>query len=415
VFIAYNRPVPSRSRRWIPVVLWVAAIYTTIPFVGVVLEWFVARWDPIFIGLAVATVLVGAAVVTLVVLTRRTQTPPLGNMLWIIGTTAVFVIWTFSLKQSPQEAVHFLEYGVLAIFLHRALRPSMPSDLVFIAAALIGALVGTVDEIIQWISSSRVWDWRDLALNGGASVLAQLILWRAVGSFGGRTDRRSVRIIIRLAAAQLVLLTLCLANTPARVARYAPFFPNTGHLTSSRNPMAEYGHRFSVPGLGSFTSRLSTAELEFEDRTRATDVAALVDQSRGQYGKFLDSWPVSEDPFTYEARVHLYSRDRNMAKARERNFTGSIAMEQLTTAWHENRLMEEFFSRTLEQSSFTWGPRFRRRIKSTHDADSQFRSAAGSHLITIASERTLRSALMLLVAVMIIADLFMSRSHGRRS
>jgi hypothetical protein len=288
----------------------------------------------------------------------------------------------------------------------------MQDALVFVAGALIGAMVGTVDEIIQWLSPSRYWDWRDLALNGGAGALTQVILWRMSAAATRRFDPASMRIVLRLASAHLVLLTLCLANTPARVARYAPWLPNSGHLTSSLNPMAEYGRRHIVPGIGIFNSRLSLEALRREDDTRSVEVAGLVDENRHSYGHFLDTWPVDRDPFTYEARVHLFARDRNLAKARAKKFRGATALEQLTVAWHENRLMETFFGRTLEESSYRWKPALRQQVDDAHDADSRFRSAAGSHLITIASEGTIRTVLILLVAGLIIAGRRLGQSTG---
>lgn len=393
-------------------IVWVVVIYTTIPFVRALREWYVARWDPVWIGVFVAVVLVAAGALALGALTRMTGAPRRGSAVWIIGVTLVFVVWTLSLRQSPEEAVHFLEYGLLAVLLHRALRPVMGDDLVFIAAMLVGALVGTVDEIIQWISPSRYWDWRDLLLNAGAGALAQIALWRIVPPSRHRWNRSSIRIVLRLAAAQLVLLTLCLANTPARVARYAPLLPNSRHLTSSLNPMAEYGDRHTIPGLGVFASRLTLEELRAQDSTRATEVAEVLDANRNSYGRFLDIWPVSDDPFTYEARVHLFARDRNLAKAGKHGFEGIQAAEQLTIVWYENRLMEEVFGSTLGASSYTWGPKLRQRIEGSHTPDPNFHSAAGSHLITIASERSLRVVLLLLVAVMIMADLRMGRSKS---
>ncbi len=399
----------SLWRRWLPVVLWVTVIYTTIPFVRVLREWYVARWDPVWIGLGVAVVLMAAGVVAVTLMRRMTGAVRRGNTVWIVGTTAVFVLWTLSLRRSPEEAVHFLEYGVLAVLLHRALRPTMGSDLVFIAAMLMGALIGTVDEIIQWVSPGRFWDWRDLLLNGGAGALAQVILWRVVSPSEHGWNLRSLQIVLRLTAAQLVLLTVCLANTPARVARYAPYLPASSHLTSSLNPIAEYGHRHTVPKLGVFNSRLTLDELRTEDRARATEVGPILDASRQSYGRFLDTWPVSEDPFTYEARVHLFARDRNLAKAREQGFAGALASEQITTAWYENRLVETFFSNTLHESSYQWNPQLRERIARSHAPNTDFHSAAGSHLITFASERALRIVLLLLVAVMIILDLRVGR------
>ena len=390
-------------------IVWVAVIYTSIPFVRGLREWYVARWDPAWIGLSVAMILTVSAVAILWSLSRGRQGLSRGNLLWIVGVTAVFVWWTHSLRRSPEEAVHFLEYGGLAVLLHRALRPRMSSDLVFIAAMLMGTLIGTVDEIIQWVSPSRFWDWRDLLLNGGAGALAQVILWRVVPPSLHRWDSRSLRIVLRLVAAQLILLSLCLANTPERVTRYVRHLPASSHLTSSLNPMAEYGFRYAVPDLGVFTSRLTLEELRTQDSTRATEVGSILDANRHSYGRFLDTWPVGEDPFTYEARVHLFARDRNIARARELGFAD--ASEQITTAWYENRLMEAFFGNTLKKSSYQWSPTLRERIAGSHAPNPDFHSAAGSHLITFASEKSLLTALLLLAAVMIMVDLRMSRSQ----
>ncbi len=402
-------------RRWIPVTLWVTVIYTTIGFVRVLREWFVERWDPVLIAWSVAGILIVAAGTTVIVLRRRALVIRPGAMLWLAGVTLVLVLWTFSLRRSPEEAVHFLEYGLLAILLHRALRPTMPDAFVFIAGALAGAFIGTMDEVIQWFSPSRFWDWRDIVLNTGAGAFIQFTLWRVLPLPSGETPSRSKRIILRLMVGQLLLLTICLANTPQRVARYGPGLPGFEHLTSPENPMAEYGHLHRVTGLGSFKSRIDLSELDRQDRDRASEVAALVDEARHKYGVFLKTWPAVEDPFTYEMRVHLFSRDRNIAKARKRGFIGGTACDQLTTSWHENRILENFFGRSLSQSTYTWPPKLRRQLESLRDPDFSFRSAAGSHLICFSSEMTLRLILLALVTVCVITDIRLRSSDRRRS
>jgi hypothetical protein len=399
----------SRARPWILVTLWVLVIYTTIPFVRALREWFVARWSPLLISWAVAAVIVVAAVVTLALLARRAGEFRPGALPWIIAVATVMVLWTFSLRRSPEEAVHFLEYGVLALLLHRALRPFIPDASVFVAGALLGALVGTVDEVIQWISPSRFWDWRDLVLNAGAGVLVQLALWRIAPPSAGSLEPRSLRIVFRCAAVQLVLLILCLANTPARVARYATHLPGFEHLTSSHNPMAEYGHRHVAPGIGVFKSRLTIDELLAQDQGRAEDVASILDSTRRSYGEFLDTWSVASDPFTYEARVHLFSRDRNFGKARQLGFEGMIAREHLSVSRFENLLVERYFGTVLEHSSYRWKPELRERVESGHDPDFVFRSAAGSHLITFASESRLRALMLVSLMLIIATDLALGR------
>ncbi|MEE4273636.1 MAG: VanZ family protein [Thermoanaerobaculales bacterium] len=398
-------------RRWLPVLAWVVVIYTTIPFVRGLREWFTGRWDAAFIAWLVAASLAAAALAAVLFVLRRPTRLRRGGVPWVIAVTVVLVAWTFHLRRSPEEAVHFIEYGILAFLIHRALRPAMPDALVFVAGALIGAVIGTLDEVIQWLVPDRFWDWRDLVLNAGAGGLVQLALWRIVPASGSPPAPASVRTVLRWSAALTLLLTLCLANTPRLVARYAPRLPGAAHLASSHNPMAEYGHRHVVTGLGSFKSRLDLDEIEAQDRTRSAEVAEVVDRYRHRYGEFLDTWPVAEDGFTYELRVHLFARDRNLAKARQRKFNGSAAQEHLDVAWRENEIVERFFGRTLAASSYRWKPQLRQRVAAMQDAPTDFRSAAGSHLITFASEGGLRVMLLGLVVGLVLADFALGRYH----
>jgi len=400
----------SLDRRWLAVVAWVAVIYTTIPSVRAVREWFIARWDASLIGWGVAAAVVVAAAVAAAGLGRRPGGLHWSDRLWIAGAAVLLLFWTYSLRRRPEEAVHLLEYGLLAVLLHRALRSSLRDTTVFVVGALIGALVGTVDEVIQWLSPSRTWDWRDLVLNGGAGALVQLALWRVLPSCAQPPQPRSWRPVLRLAATLTALLTLCLANTPQRVATWAPAV-GLPHLTSSLNPMAEYGLLHSAPGLGAFASRLTLAELAEQDRTRASEVAAVLEASRHSYGRFLDTWPVADDPFTYEARVHLFSRDRNLGKARKAGFEGAAARQQTTVAWFENQILERYFGHTLAASPYRWRTRQLTSVEAARDPDRRLTSAVGSHLITFATERQLRALLLIVIGLLLVADLALSRYH----
>ncbi|MCU0303955.1 MAG: VanZ family protein [Thermoanaerobaculales bacterium] len=398
-----------RNRQWLAVAVWVAVIYTAIPFVRVLRDAARARWDLGSVSLVVAALLAASAVGGAICLRRSGTGLRPGALGWLALVTLALVLWAYGLRRVPEESVHLVEYGALAVLLHRALRSSIPDPAVFAAAAIVGAMVGTVDEAIQWVVPSRTWDWRDVAINAGAGALVQLGLWRAVWMPVRRVSASSLRLLLRLAAAALLLVTLCLANTPARVARYAPRLPHAGHLTSTLNPMAEYGRRHLVPGIGAFASRLTLDELAENDRRRADEAAATVDAYLHRYGEFLDTWPVADDPFTYELRVHLFARDRNLAKAREAGATGSEAREHLSIAWSENLLIERFFSASLARSAYPWGETLRQRVDSTRDPDHRFVSAVGSHLITIAPEGALRVVLLAAVVGLLAID----RARGR--
>jgi hypothetical protein len=401
--------------RWLPVLLMVVVIYTTIPVVRRLREWFAALADPSLITWLVTAVIVAAAGAGWLLGRRGSRHRRPGSTLWIGAVCALLVAWTFTLRSSPEEAVHLIEYGGLAVLVHRALRPTVPDALVFVAGALLGSMVGTIDEIIQWLVPDRYWDWRDIALNAGAGALVQLVLWRVEPGPRSPVSVGSVRFVLRLAAVQAALIALCLANTPTRVAWYAPHLPGGATLLRSHNPMAEYGHRHTIDGLGVIFSRLTLSELAAQDAARGAEVGALVDEWRHRYGEFLDVWPYADDPFTYEFRVHLFARDRNLAKARERGFSGGAAVEQATVAWFENRVVGELFSSSFAHSSYRWPPRFERRVDSIRDPDHRFVSAAGSHLITVASEEVVVGCMVVLSASLLVASGLVGRYHRTRS
>ncbi|MGI9547143.1 MAG: VanZ family protein, partial [Flavobacteriaceae bacterium] len=77
---------------------------------------------------------------------------------------------------SPEERSHLIEYSVLAIFIHEALKErnrqkktvNRPGLIAFLAASLIGL----IDELIQLLIPARVFDPIDIFFNTFASFLA---------------------------------------------------------------------------------------------------------------------------------------------------------------------------------------------------------------------------------------------------
>ncbi|MFV2073106.1 MAG: VanZ family protein [Thermoanaerobaculales bacterium] len=400
--------------RWLPVLLWVAVIYTTIPFVRRLREFFVARWPGELIAYGVMAVVVAAAVAGLGFLWRRRRGIRVADALWLVGIATILVVWTRHLMGQPEEAVHFLEYGVLGVLLYRALRPRIPDATIFAAGALVGILVGTVDEVIQWVVPDRFWDFRDVALNGGASVLIQVALWRLASRATERVRRPSLRLLCRLAAVQILILTLCFSATPARTARLAERLPGLANPASGTDAICEYGHRHALDNLTVFRSRLTLAELEHADAARAPEVAAVLDASRHAYGDFLATVSPVDDPFAYEARVHLFARDRNLGEGRKLTEGTPARRERMTIAFRENLILESVFGTTLEHSSYRWPERQRARIEDEQDPKVGFVSKVGSHLITAVSENHLRALMLTLLAALLACDLALGRGTATR-
>ena len=405
----------SSVLRWLAVVAWIAVIYSTIPFVRNLREYFVARWPAELIGIGVILVVVAVGAAGLVLLWRRRPRLPVTDAALLLAIAAVLVIWTWRLMGQPEETVHFLEYGVLGVLLYRALSTHIHDGSVFAAGALIGILVGIFDEIIQWFVPGRYWDYRDTVLNGGASILIQIAISRLTPAPSLPISRRSLRRLCRLVGAVVMLLTLCLAATPKRVNRLTELIPALEELGSGDDPMCEYGYLHRFDGLTSFRSRLSLGDLAREDGSRAAEVAAVLDTTRNSYGDFLRRTSPAIDPFAYEARVRLFARDRSAAQARKLPPGSPAYRELMTTAFRENLILERVFGTTLAHSSFLWPPHRRSKIMAAQDEHSVFVSKVGAHVITAVSETETRSLMVAILVALVICDLLLRRRPQSRS
>ncbi|QZY30626.1 VanZ family protein [Nocardioides coralli] len=92
-----------------------------------------------------------------------------------LGVGAVYLL-VLTRMAIPEERTHLIEYGVLALLLHEALREGVRcgrrTPLPSVLAILAASLVGTVDEGLQWILPNRVFDPVDLGFNALAATLA---------------------------------------------------------------------------------------------------------------------------------------------------------------------------------------------------------------------------------------------------
>jgi hypothetical protein len=384
--------------------LWIGLIYATIPFVRGLREAFAARWPVELIAYAVVVIVIGAGAAAIAVLQRHQVHISLADILWLVGVAAIIVLWTRRLMGRPEEAVHFLEYGVLGVLLFQVFDDRVADATVYAAATLTGLLIGTVDEIIQWLVPGRFWDFRDIVLNGSAVALAQVAIWRLLKRPSKAISRSSWRLVCRLSAALTLLFTLCMAATPQRFNSLADHLPLPDRLAGGVDAICEYGYRHSVDERTLFRSRLSSGELRLIDRAGATELARDLDAMRGRGGLTRSDISPVTDPFGYEIRIHLFARNRNLNKALEHAPGSPVRRRHMTTVWRENLILENFFGSTLGRSSYQWGPQRREEIEAAQDPDQFFISHAGAHLITSISEGQLRVLLLALFAAFVICD-----------
>jgi hypothetical protein len=208
------------------VAVWIAVIYSTIPLArGIQRYIYSTAGKEFFTYLVIASVLAAICSI-LYVLIFRLRIMDLSRYAWLIISGGTLIYFTLGLGRHPEEAVHFLEYGVLTVFVYWALGSSITDRSILGTSVLIVALVGIMDEFIQWLLPSRVWDYRDIGLNALASAIFAVAIYKVFRPKGIRKkiSKRSMRLFLCMLSLDTIVLVLCLLNTPERVRWYAGQF-----------------------------------------------------------------------------------------------------------------------------------------------------------------------------------------------
>jgi len=248
---------------WLLVSLCILAIFLVVPAARAIQNFVSVRWGRSLFGFSVLAVTFLAFLILLYVLIFRLKIRSPSNYVWLSLIAVLYFYFTLKLWEVPEEAIHFLEYGLLGYFLFRALSLRIKSKTIYLVAILIGSLVGTFDEILQWIVPKRYWDLRDVGLNVLSGILFHIALWKGIKPkiISEKIKPKSIRTASVLLGANLVLLGLCMSNTPQRVVRYTKFLPAFSFLQKEES-MSELGRKHKDPEIGVIYSRLTLDELE---------------------------------------------------------------------------------------------------------------------------------------------------------
>lgn len=401
--------------RWLAFGLWSLVIFALVPFANDLQAWIDRRFGPAALRWALTAALVvavGVAVRWLV----RTKLDGWGTarrLAWILVIAAAAGVWVWRLRVAAEPA-HLFSFAVLGVLAFRAYRVTLRDRGVYLAAAALTAIVGTLDEVIQWLVPGRFWDLGDVGINAGIGVLVQLPIWKGIrpADVGPGAGGHSLRIVSRLLAAEAALLLLCLSNTPTRIEWYSARVPGLGYLGKTPSTrMTEYGHRFDEPEIGVFRSRLTLEELVRLDREQGEEAESTLNRYRRPAGylALARAHPPWREPLLFEARAHLYHRQRFRARAREQSDDEAERRRLLTLAYRENLILERHFPRTLASSGLVWSPEARRQLAGIQSPEMEFESEVSNWLVTAFSESQARWALFGLLAALVIVDRYGSR------
>jgi hypothetical protein len=406
---------------WLYVAIWSLVIFATIPVARVLGNFVYQRWGEetftyvVLVGILLAF---GSSIFYL----RRLRIASRNSYFWLFATAAVFIGYTIYLRRkSPIEAVHFLQYGLLGVLTYRALAHRFHDVSIYFAAAIICGIVGTLDEIIQWLTPGRYWGLHDVWINFVAGSLVQIGIAKGLtpSIIRGMPSRRNLQVLCRLGMAAVVLLGFSLLNTPELIDWYADRIPYLEFLKTNESVMTEYGYLYIDPDIGRFRSRLSPSELRQSDRTRAREAAEILNRykNRDEYKEFLKIYTPVSDPFVHEARVHLFKRDISFLRASKyyRENNKEAFSYYFTEAFRENQIIEKFFRNTVHHSAYVWSEEKLALAKKHLMHDKEYESYVSRKLITGVSEGQLASFLILLIIGLAVLHFYFGRSKSNCS
>ena len=127
------------------------------PFANEIQDWISRQLGADALRVVLSLLLIAVVTGFVTWLRRRPGGTLIRRLAWILGLAAVALALTWRLSVAA-EPVHLALYGVLAVLAFRALETRLRDGGVYPAAATLTAIVGTLDEIVQWLLPSRFWD-----------------------------------------------------------------------------------------------------------------------------------------------------------------------------------------------------------------------------------------------------------------
>jgi hypothetical protein len=131
-------------------------------------------------AVATAFLLAGASVAIFVARTKALRNPR--TLFAAVGVALVYATVVFPMS-SPEEKLHFIEYGAVGVLAFFSMPPNWVTPRRFVAAVIFTLAAGWLDEGIQALLPNRHYDLRDVGFNALAGAMALtslgLIRWTA--------------------------------------------------------------------------------------------------------------------------------------------------------------------------------------------------------------------------------------------
>jgi hypothetical protein len=365
------------------------AVFLTVPFAravqSIVSESIGSHYFVVFVAAALGATAIG------MVMAMRRRSAPVNAYVILIIIAGIFVAYLYTLRRSPEETIHLLEFALLAALVYRACLHRNRDTSIYIITALIVGIIGIVDETIQWLTPERVWALSDIRLNFTAGVLALLAIGLGLrpGLVAGRPGRAGLRQSSYVAALAVALLGISLLNTPERIKRYAAQLPALAYLVENQRVMIEYGYLYRDPDIGVFRSRFTLEELRQADKSRGAATARVLTTLTDEEGvnAFRERYTAFSDRYIHEAGIHLFRRNRYTARGSKPNIDDGTRRWAYTIAVRENRILEKYYPSALRLSEQNWTPAQKASMEEIEDGGQAYESPVSIDVVTRYTQR----------------------------
>ncbi len=289
---------------------------------------------------------------------------------------AGFVIASYALRRRPEEVVHLVEYGVLSFLVLNVLKRESATLPLHLSALALTASVGVLEELYQWALPSRVFDYRDIAVNLFAATVVQLSL-----CFGAWRDLRArvfaskdLSVLVQSILLLVSLIFLCLLLTPTTISRIVTAFPTFSYLEDEA--VTDFGFDAVTAHGIRFRSHFTRDGRSLIDEARGDEVSERIGRGFTSKGDASSLPADTKDPFLHETVIHLVRRDSYLQKFKD----DSTRKEAARIALGEERILRDSYSRSTHRQRLSDADMDK--LKSAAGENFSYTSPVAKHLFT---------------------------------